>query len=128
MSLTDRFGDGRELLEQLGVMIRTDGLSDLLAGFNDAGEESKVESWVGAIANEATEPSAVKRAIGPGRLGAMAAQLGASPDEVADGLARVIPAAVDALTPGGAMPTGAQLDALDLSELLSGTDVGSLLR
>jgi uncharacterized protein YidB (DUF937 family) len=109
-------------------MIRSDGLSDLLAGFNDAGEESKVESWVGNVANEATESSAVKRAIGEGRIGAMAAQLGASPDEVAESLARVIPVAVDALTPGGRRPSGAQLDQLDLGGLLSGIDVGGLLR
>ena len=68
MSLTERFGDGRELLDQLGAMIRSDGLSDLLAGFNDAGEESQVESWVGSIANEPTDASAVKRAIGEGRI------------------------------------------------------------
>ena len=127
MGLTDRFGDGKELVDQLGAMLRSDGLSDLLAGFNDAGEESKVESWVGTIANEATEPSAVKRAIGEGRITAMAAQLGASPDEVADGLARVIPVAVDALTPGGRRPSGAQLDSLDLGALLSGVDVRGLL-
>jgi uncharacterized protein YidB (DUF937 family) len=128
MALTDRFGDGKELVDQLGAMIRSDGLSDLLAGFNDAGEESKVESWLGSIPNEPTEPSAVKRAVGEGRIAAMAAQLGASPDEVADGLARVIPAAVDALTPGGHRPTGKQLDGLDLGQVLSGIDVGGLLR
>lgn len=128
MSLADRFGDGRELVDQLGAMIRSDGLSDLLAGFNDAGEESKVESWLGAVANEPTEASAVKRAVGEGRIGAMAAQLGASPDEVAAGLARVIPAAVDALTPGGHRPSGAQLDGLDLGDVLSGVDIGGLLR
>ena len=127
MSLTERFGDGRELLDQLGAMIRSDGLSDLLAGFNDAGEETQVESWVGSIANEPTDPSAVKRAIGEGRITTMAAQLGASPDEVADGLARLIPSAVDALTPGGRRPTGQQLDTLDLGSLLSGVDVGGLL-
>ena len=53
-----------------------------------------------------------------------------SPDgtgEVADGLARVIPAAVDALTPGGRRPTGQQLDSLDLGALLSDVDVRGLL-
>jgi uncharacterized protein YidB (DUF937 family) len=109
-------------------MIRSDGLADLLAGFNDAGQEAQVESWLGAVANESTDASAVKRAVGEGRIGAMAAQLGASPDEVADGLARVIPAAVDALTPGGHRPSGAQLDGLDLGDLLGGIDVAGLLR
>ena len=127
MALTDRFGDGKELVDQLGAMIRSDGLADLLAGFNAAGEESQVESWVGSIANEPTSASAVQRAVGEGRITAMAAQLGASPEEVADGLSRVIPVAVDALTPGGRRPSGRQLDALDLGELLSGVDIAGLL-
>jgi uncharacterized protein YidB (DUF937 family) len=128
MSLADRFGDGRELVDQLGAMLRTDGLSDLLAGFNDAGQEACVESWLGSIPNEPTDASSVERAVGRGRIAAMAAQLGASPDEVAAGLARIIPDAVDRLTPGGVRPSGRQLDQLDLAGLLADVDVAGLLR
>jgi uncharacterized protein YidB (DUF937 family) len=128
MSLSEQFGDGAGLVGQLGALLRTDGLSDLLAGFNDAGQESEVESWVGTIANRPTDEGAVKRAVGRTRLAGMAEQLGASPDDVAAGLARVIPSAVDALTPGGRLPSGSQLDGLDLGALLSKVDVGSLLR
>ncbi len=45
-----------------------------------------------------------------------------------DGLARIIPSAVDALTPGGRLPSGEQLDQLDLGATLSGVDVAGLLR
>lgn len=128
MSLSERFGDGAQLVEQLGAMVRTDGLSDLLAGFNDAGQESQVESWVGSIANRPTDERAVKRAVGRTRIEGMAERLGATPDEVADGLARLVPTAVDALTPGGQHPSGAELDRLDLGALLSGVDVAALLR
>jgi len=128
MSLSDTFGNGEELLDQLGAMIRTDGLQDLLAGFNDAGAESQVESWVGSSENQPTDAGDVKRAVGRGRIQSMAEQLGASPDEVAAGLARVIPTVVDAITPGGRFPDGAELDALDLPHRLSGVDVGALLR
>ncbi len=128
MSLTDRFGDGSALVEQLGALLRTDGLSDLLAGFNDAGQEAQVESWVGNTANRPTETGAVERAVGRTRIEAMAAQLGASDSDTAAGLARIIPTAVDAMTPGGQLPTGAQLDELDLGELLSGVDIAALLR
>lgn len=128
MALADLFGDGRGLVDQLGAMIRSDGLADLLAGFDGAGEESQVESWLGSTPNEPTSASAVKRAVGEGRITAMAAQLGASPDDVAEGLSRVIPVAVDVLTPGGRRPSGRELDGLDLGELLSGVDIGGLLR
>lgn len=128
MALSDQFGDGAALVQQLGSMISTDGLSDLLAGFNDAGQESEVESWVGTIANQPTDDGSVKRAVGRTRIEGIATQLGASPDDVASGMARLIPTVVDALTPGGQLPSGAQLDTLDLGSLLSGVDVGALLR
>ena len=128
MSLSDTFGDGAALVEALGSMIRTDGLQDLLAGFNDAGAEEQVQSWQGSIPNQPVDAGAVKRAVGHGRIDEMAATLGATPDEVAEGLARIIPAAVDALTPGGRLPSGKELDSLDLRDRLSGTDIGSLLR
>lgn len=126
MGLSDVFGDGSALVAELGSMIRTDGLADLLAGFNDAGEEQAVESWVGAVECQATSPDAVKRAVGRTRIQAMAGRLGATEDQVAEGLARIIPAAVDALTPGGAPPTGAELDAMDLPALI-GSQVPGLL-
>jgi uncharacterized protein YidB (DUF937 family) len=68
----------------------------------------------------------VKRAVGRTRIQAMAERLDATEDQVAEGLARVIPAAVDAITPGGARPTGAQLDAMDLPALI-GSQVPGLL-
>jgi uncharacterized protein YidB (DUF937 family) len=108
-------------------LLRTDGLSDLLAGFNDAGQESEVESWVGTIANQPTDEGSVKRGVGHTRIDGMAEQLGVSADDVAAGLARVIPTAVDALTPGGRLPTGAQLDQVDLGSLLADVDVRQLL-
>lgn len=128
MDLVEKFGDGSSLVGALGSLLRTDGLQDLLAGFNDAGEESRVESWVGNGENRATETGGVQRAVGRTRLTAIAEQLGVSPEEAAGGLARIIPVAVDALTPGGSLPTGAQLDQLDLGALLSDVDVAGLLR
>ncbi len=127
MSMQGTFGDGRALVEQLVEMIRTDGLADLLAGFNDAGAEAQVESWVGSVENEATATGAVERAIGRSRLAAMAGHLGADPETVAEALARVIPTVVDRMTPGGSMPTGAQLDQLDAGKLLENVDLSALL-
>lgn len=128
MSLSDTFGDGTALVGALQGMIRTDGLQDLLAGFNDVGAEEQVQSWQGSVANQPVDAGDVKRAVGHGRIEAMAADLGATPDEVAEGLARIIPPAVDVLTPGGRLPSGKQLDTIDLARELAGTDIRTLLR
>ena len=127
MGMHEKFGDGTALVEQLVGLIRTDGLADQLAGFNDAGAEAEVQSWVGSIENEATDKGAVERAIGRTRLSAIAASLDVDPEEVAGALARVIPTVVDRLTPGGSMPTGAQLDELDAGSLLTTLDLRALL-
>ncbi|MDQ2677301.1 MAG: YidB family protein [Actinomycetota bacterium] len=128
MNLVEHFGDGAPLVQALGELLRTDGLQDLLAGFDDAGEASHVQSWVGNGANEPTEIGGVERAVGRTRLEAIAGRLGVTPEVAADGLARIIPSAVDALTPGGRLPSGEQLDQLDLGATLSGVDVAGLLR
>ena len=128
MDLVDHFGDGSGLVQALGDLLRTDGLQDLLAGFDDAGEESKVESWLGNGPNEPTEVGGVERALGRTRLGAIAAGLDVTPEVAAEGLARVLPTVVDAMTPGGRRPTGPELDRLDLPALLSSVDVAGLLR
>ncbi|MFZ4518315.1 MAG: YidB family protein [Microthrixaceae bacterium] len=127
MTLRDTFGDGSGLLDQLGNHLRTNGLQALLAGFDGAGDEDAAESWVADGPNRPVGPHDVQRALGRDDTEAIAAALGVSPDEAAEGLARVIPAAVDAITPGGVLPTGVQLDALDLRAALAGTDVGALL-
>lgn len=129
MGISGEFGDGTALVAQLGAMITKDGLDDLIAGFDDAGAESEVLSWLGSGANHAVATGAVERAIGRTRLTAMAQVLGSTPDHVAEALSLVVPDAIDQLTPGGTRPTGAQLDALDLPALLAGNgvDVAALL-
>lgn len=128
-TVSGEFGDGTALVDQLSRMISTDGLDDLLAGFNDAGDERQVESWLGSGPALPVKAGSVERAIGRTRLTDMAQTLGSSPDHVAEALARIIPAAVQVMTPGGRHPTGAELDTLDLAAMLSaaGVDVAGLL-
>jgi uncharacterized protein YidB (DUF937 family) len=127
MGLQDTFGDGGQLVDELTAHLRVNGLQSLLAGFDGAGAERAVESWVGDGPNLSVEPGDVKRAFGRDEIEAMAGRLGSSADDVAAGLARVIPAAVDAITPGGTLPSGADLDVLDFRRELAGTDIAALL-
>jgi len=127
MTLGDTFGDGSSLLDALTAYLRLNGLQSMLAGFNDAGAEEQVQSWVGTIPDEPVDSGDVKRALGHEPLDAMAAELGTDADRVAEALARLIPVVVDAITPGGDLPTGPTLHTLDLRTALAGTDVGALL-
>lgn len=123
MALDADFGDGTALLDQLMAVIRHDGLMDLVAGLNEAGAADQTTSWMGNGRNEPIDADQVKDALGRTRSEQMATALDSSPDQVAAGVARILPAVVDRLTPGGNYPDHATLAAADLSDL----DLAALL-
>lgn len=123
MALADTFGDGSELLGQLLGTIRHDGLMDLVGGLNEVGAADATTSWMGNGDNLPIAPDQVRDALGRTRSEALAAALGATPEQVADAVARILPAVVDRLTPNGSYPDHAELAAADLSDL----DVAALL-
>jgi uncharacterized protein YidB (DUF937 family) len=56
--------------------------------------------------NHPISPEQVHQAVGADSLQQMAAKLGINPQELAEKLAQVLPAAIDKLTPNGTLPTG----------------------
>jgi uncharacterized protein YidB (DUF937 family) len=87
------------------------GLGDLLRQFEQAGFGPHTQSWVGAGQNQPISPDAIGQVFGQDGLADIARRAGLSPDEASAGLAHLLPAVVDHVTPGGQLPTGAQLDA-----------------
>ena len=124
MALDDVFGDGSALLDQLMAVIRRDGLMDLLGGLNQVGADEQTATWMGSGPNAPVASDQVADALGRTRLEAMAAALGVAPQDVAAGVARLLPDVVDRLTPTGAYPNHAALLAADLTDL----DVAAQLR
>jgi uncharacterized protein YidB (DUF937 family) len=86
------------------------GLGDLLQQFDQAGFGSHTRSWVGAGQNQPISPDAIGQVFGQDGLADIARRAGISPDEASAGLAHLLPAVVDHVTPGGQLPSGAQLD------------------
>jgi len=86
------------------------GLGGLLRQFEQAGFGSHAQSWVGAGPNQPISPNAIGQVFGQDGLADIARRAGISPDEASAGLAHLLPAIVDHVTPGGQLPTGAQLD------------------
>jgi uncharacterized protein YidB (DUF937 family) len=115
MGLVDRLmsafkgGDTKELLESVeGIIGQSGGLSKLQEKFDAAGLGDKVKSWIGTGENAEVSAQEVKQAL-PDQVAKVAQETGKSEDEIAEGLAKVLPKAVNDVTPDGTIPDEAQL-------------------
>jgi len=79
-------------------------LGGLLNGFQNAGYGQQALSWVGTGENEPIPEHAVEQVLGPGSVAEIAQRAGLGEDETRQGLAALLPAVVDHLTPDGSVP------------------------
>ena len=83
------------------------GLSELVNRFQQAGQGSAVNSWVGTGQNQPIEPPHLEQAIGPDVLSALEQRTGLSRAELVARLSRELPTAIDRYTPDGRLPSPA---------------------
>lgn len=104
-----------QLLQQAGGV---QGLTDML---QQHGLGSVVQSWVGTGENQSVSGSQLGQALQSGGMGALvqetASKLGVDPSVVLSGLSRVLPQAVDHLTPNGQVPAPGQAGGFNLGML-----------
>ena len=81
------------------------GLNDLLKQFQQSGQGTTVNSWVGTGPNKEISPNDLGRALGADRVNALVAQTGMSRSELLDALSEYLPQVVDQMTPKGRLPT-----------------------
>ena len=117
---------GKDVMSQLATMLTGKGgdglgLSRLMDQFKGAGLGDKADSWVGTGENQSLSPDEVEKAIGTDRLAKMSKQTGQSVDSLKTDLSKLIPDAVNKLTPDGKMP-----DPGDLMNMVKGMDFGKL--
>ncbi len=120
-------GGGKDVMSQLATMLTGKGgdgmgLSRLLDQFKGAGMGDKAESWVSSGENQPLDPDEVEKAIGSERLAQMSKQTGESVGALKTDLSKMIPDAVNKLTPDGKMPNPG-----DLMNMVKGLDLGKLL-
>jgi uncharacterized protein YidB (DUF937 family) len=120
-------GGGKDVMSQLAGMLTGKGgdglgLERLLEQFKGAGLGDKADSWVGTGENQPLTPDEVKKAIGDDRLATMSKQTGQSVGSLTTDLSKMIPAAVNKLTPDGKVP-----DPGDLMNMAKNLDLGKLL-
>jgi len=82
-----------------------EGLAGLLGDLDLAGLAEQASSWVGTGANERVSGAKVKKALGKEKVAAAAKRARVSEDEAASGIAQLLPAVVDYLTPDGKVPS-----------------------
>ena len=120
-------GGGKDVMSQLAGMLTGKGgdglgLERLLEQFKGAGLGDKADSWVGTGENQPLTPAEVQKAIGDDRLATMSKQTGQSVGSLTTDLSKMIPAAVNKLTPDGKVPEPG-----DLMNMAKNLDLGKLL-
>ena len=90
---------------------RNGGIGAVLERFQQKGHSQQVASWISTGDNQPVSAEAVGDVVGMDELSRLSQQLGVSNDQVASGLAQILPNVVNHLTPGGHVPQDAD-DAL----------------
>lgn len=112
-------GGNSALLESVLQLVnnpQTGGLGGLVQSFERGGLGSIVNSWVSTGQNLPISAEQIQSVLGSPLLQGLAEKLGMSHEQIAGGLASVLPQVVDHLTPNGEVPQNGELlsEGLDL--------------
>ncbi len=88
-----------------GVIEKHGGVQGIVNQFEKNGLGDTVKSWVGTGANKDISAGQVQQALGATTLAEVAAKAGMSVPELAQKLAKMLPQAIDTMTPNGVVPS-----------------------
>jgi uncharacterized protein YidB (DUF937 family) len=80
------------------------GLTDVIDRFRNVGQGAAADSWVSKGPNEPITPNHTESALGPDLIDMLTQRTGLSREELLSRLSKVLPEAVDKLTPDGRLP------------------------
>jgi uncharacterized protein YidB (DUF937 family) len=83
----------------------SEGLSNLIKGFQESGHGRTAQSWVAKGPNDDIAPGDLEQALGSDTLDALSQQTGMRRQELLSELSQQLPDLVDQLTPDGRLPT-----------------------
>ena len=86
---------------------RNGGVGAVLDKFKQQGYSQQAASWVSTDENQPVDAQAVSEVIGTDELSRLSQQLGVPHEQVASGLADILPQVVNHLTPAGDVPQNA---------------------
>ncbi len=90
---------GGQILKAVGPAV----LGTLIEQLNAQGLGAKVNSWLGQGENQPLTADEVRQALGNQKLQEMASSLGIPVEQIAESLAKSLPAAVDQASPNGVL-------------------------
>ena len=110
-----RGSSGNAIFESVLSMVNDPahgGLQGLVQVFRDQGLGALADSWVSTGHNLPLSAGQLEQALGSGRLGDLASQLGLSTSDLSSKLTELLPHVVDQLTPHGKLPDAGSLESL----------------
>jgi len=96
------------------------GLEGLVGQLSQGGLGEAVSSWVGTGPNQHVAPEHLGAALGPDKVGELAAKAGLPVETFLPILASALPHIIDALTPNGQVPSGNATAGVDIGGILQG--------
>ena len=85
----------------MGMLGGGGGLGAILGKFTQAGLGGKADSWVGSGPNAKLTGKEVRNVLGDAEIARIAQESGVSPRQASNGLAKLLPQAIDKLSPQG---------------------------
>lgn len=118
-------GGGQSQLLQLvtGFIGQHGGIEGVVQKFAAHGMGEKAQQWVGNGPNPTITGEHVQQVFGDETVQQVATKLGVPPTQAASGLAALLPAVIDKLTPNGQSVSGADLEN-NIAGLLKGGGAG----
>lgn len=86
------------------VLASQGGVGGLVQKMNQAGLGNVVSSWVGNGANQSVDPGQLGQVLGRDKVDQWSQQSGMPHDQILSELSKLLPHAVDQMTPGGHVP------------------------
>lgn len=104
--LSGIFGGGSSPLQSIlgSLLTGANGPGGLLDKLRQAGHGEQVDSWVATGPNAPIYPGEIRDAVGQHQVDRWAQQTGMGQDDILDQLSRLIPHAVDRMTPNAIAP------------------------
>jgi len=87
------------------------GLGGLLTRFQQSGHGDIMNSWIGSGPNREITANQLGSVLGPDVVKSLSGQTGLSQQELVAQLSKILPGAIDELTPNGRLPTEVEVAA-----------------